>query len=67
MKKQILDKLAKIQKVAEATGMKGEIRIEFDGCTIQEWDEAIESITEYPRHRHNVTVSTGLNVALLLG
>ena len=38
MKKQILNKLAKIQKVAELTGMEGKVTLEFTGCTMQEND-----------------------------
>jgi hypothetical protein len=65
MKKQILNKLAKIQKVSELTGMEGKVTLEFTGCTMQEWDEAVESITEYPRYKHFVQVTPKLNVILL--
>jgi len=67
MKKQILTKLAKIQKVAEQTGMEGKLTLEFTGCSVQDWDNAIESITEYPRHNHFVQVTDKLTVTLLLG
>ena len=67
MKKQILSKLQKIEKVAKQTEMQGTINIEFTGCTMQEWDNAIESINEYPRYNHIVEVAPKLNVALLLG
>ena len=67
MKKQILNKLTKIQKVAELTGMEGKLTLEFTGCTMQQWDNAVESITEYPRHNHFVEVTPKLTVTLLLG
>lgn len=67
MKKQILNKLAKIQKVAEQTGMEGKITLEFTGCTMLEWDKAIESINEYPRYNHFVEVTPKLTVTLLFG
>jgi len=67
MKKQILTKLAKIQKVAEQTEMEGKLALEFTGCSVQDWDNAIESITEYPRHNHFVQVTNKLTVTLLLG
>lgn len=67
MKQQILNKLAKIQKVAETTEMEGRVTLEFTGCTMQEWDNAVESITEYPRCNHFVEVTPKLIVTLLLG
>jgi hypothetical protein len=67
MKKQILNKLAKIQKVAEQTGMEGKISLEFTGCSIADWDNAVESITEYERFNHFVQVTPKLTVALLIG
>lgn len=67
MRNQILNKLKKIQKVAETTGMEGKVSLEFTGCTSQEWDSVIESITEYPRHSHFVNVTAKLTIALLLG
>lgn len=67
MKKQVLKKLLKIQKLAEATGMEGKVTLEFTGCTMQEWDEALESINEYPRYNHFVSVTPKLTVTLLFG
>ena len=67
MKKQILSKLAKIQKVAEQTGMEGKITLEFTGCTMAEWDAAVESINEYPRYNHFVEVTPKLTATLLFG
>lgn len=67
MKKQILNKLVKIQKVAELTGMEGKVTLEFTRCTRQEWDNAVESITEYPRYNHFVEVTPKLTVTLLFG
>lgn len=67
MKTQILNKLVKIQKVAELTGMEGKVTLEFTGCTMQEWDNAVESITEYPRYNHFVEVTPKLTVTLLFG
>ena len=67
MKKQILNKLVKIQKVTELTGMEGKVALEFTGCTMQEWDNAVESITEYPRYNHFVEVTPKLTVTLLFG
>jgi len=66
MKTQILNKLSKIQKVAEQTGMGGKITLEFTGCTMQEWDNVIEGIIEYPRYNHFVEVTPKLTVTLLL-
>lgn len=67
MKTQILNKLNQIKEVAEMTNMSGNITLEFTGCTIKDWDCAVESITEFPRHRHFISVSENLTVALLLG
>lgn len=67
MKKKILAQLAKIQKVAELTGMSGKISIEFSGVSVADWDRAVESITEYPRMNHFVSITDKLTVALLLG
>ncbi len=67
MKKQILSKLSKIQKLAEQTGMEGKLSIEFTGCSVYDWDLVIESISEFPRHNHIVQVTPNLTVTLLLG
>ena len=67
MKKKILAQLAKIQKVAELTGMSGKISIEFSGVSVSEWDKAVEGITEFPRMNHFVSVTDKLTVVLLLG
>ena len=66
MKTKILKKLAQIKKTAEQTGMEGKITLKFTGCTMEEWDNAIESINEYPRYNHFVEVTPKLNVTLLL-
>ena len=63
MKKQILNKLVKIQKVA----VEGKVALEFTGCTMQEWDNVVESITEYPRYNHFVEVTPKLTVTILFG
>jgi hypothetical protein len=34
---------------------------------MQEWDNAIENITEYPRYNHFVEVTPKLTVTLLFG
>ena len=65
MKTKILKKLAQIKKLAEATGMEGKVTLKFTGCTMEEWDNAVESITEYPRYNHFVEVIPKLNVTLL--
>ena len=65
MKTKILKKLAQIKKLAETTGMEGKVTLKFTGCTMQEWDDAVESITEYPRYNHFVEVTPKLNVILL--
>ena len=65
MKTKILKKLAQIKKLAEATGMEGNVTLKFTGCTMQEWDNAIESLTEYPRYNHFIEVTPKLTVALL--
>ena len=65
MKTKILKKLAQIKKLAETTGMEGKITLKFTGCTMQEWDDAVENITEYPRYNHFVEVTPKLNVILL--
>ena len=65
MKTKILKKLAQIKKLAETTGMEGKVTLKFTGCTMQEWDDAVESITEYPRYNHFVEVTQKLNVILL--
>ena len=65
MKTKILKKLAQIKKLAEVTGMEGKVTLKFTGCTMQEWDDAVESITEYPRYNHFVEVTPKLNVTLL--
>lgn len=66
MKKQILKKLKQINKVAELTGMEGKVTLEFSGCSVQEWDDTIDSISEYPRYRHFVSVTPKLTVILML-
>lgn len=66
MKTKILKKLSQIKKLAESTGMEGKVTLKFTGCSIQEWDNIIESITEYPRYNHYVDVTPGLSVSLLL-
>ena len=65
MKTKILKKLAQIKKLAEATGMEGKVTLKFTGCTMQEWDDAVENITEYSRYNHFVEVTPKLNVTLL--
>lgn len=67
MKAIILKKLKQIEKLAKSTEIKGEISIEFEGVNVDVWDSAIDSITEYPRYKHFVTVCDGLTVKLLLG
>ena len=47
--------------------MEGKVALEFTGCTMQEWDNAVESITEYPRYNHFVEVTPKLTVTLLFG
>ena len=66
MKAQILESLQKIEQVAKETRFKGSLSLKFDRISIAEWDKVIESITEYPRYKHNVTVAEGVEVALLL-
>ena len=66
MKKRILKSLAQIKSVAEKTGMRGRLTLEFSGCTMSEWDSTIESITEYPRLNHIIEIAPHLNVALLI-
>lgn len=65
MKTKILKKLAKIKKVAELTGMEGNLTLRFTGCTMQEWDNTIESITEFERYNHFISVTRKLTVTLL--
>lgn len=67
MKTKILKKLAQIKKLSASTGMEGKVTLKFTGCTMQEWDNAIESITEYPRYNHFVEVAPNLTVTLLFG
>jgi hypothetical protein len=66
MKKKILRNLYLIKQCAEQTGFKGTLSLTYGGVTVPEWDEIIESITEYPRYKHNVTVAEGVEVVLLL-
>jgi hypothetical protein len=66
MKKIILSKLKKIEKLADETGMQGTVNLEFDNCSISDWDSAIESIVEYPRNKHFIQVTPKLLVTLLL-
>ena len=66
MKKQILKKLKQIETVAKSTEMEGKLTLKFSGCTMQEWDNAVNSITEYPRYNHFVEVTQKLQVALLI-
>lgn len=65
MKKQLLKRLNQIAKMAEVTGIQGQLSISFEGCTVKEADEAIEGITEYKRYNHNFEITKGLNVAIL--
>lgn len=66
MKAQILSKLYLIKQCVEQTGFKGNLSLAYMGVSVSEWDEIIESITEYPRYKHNITVAEGVEVALLL-
>lgn len=68
MKQDILNRIAKIKEVAEYTGIQGNVSIEFSGevIPVSEWDSMIESITEYPRYNHVLTVANKLTVSLLL-
>jgi hypothetical protein len=66
MKKQILKKLNQIAKIAIATGIQGKISLNFTGCTVKEFDEAVESISEFPRWKHFVDVAPKLTVTLLI-
>ena len=67
MKKVILKKLSDIKKVAESTGMEGCLTLEFTDCSINEWDNIINGIDEYPRYNHFVNLTPKLTVTLLLG
>jgi hypothetical protein len=67
MKKTIIKKLKEIEKVALSTGIEGAVSLEFTGVNLNDWDAAIDSITEYPRHQHFINVTPKLTVALLLG
>ena len=66
MKKQILTKLKAIAKAAAATNMEGKISVTFSGCSIAEFDAAIESITEFPRWKHFVDITPKLTVTILI-
>ena len=66
MKKLILQQLKSIQKCAEQTGFRGQLSLTYSSIHIGEWDNIIESITEYPRYKHNITIDEGVEVALLL-
>ena len=46
--------------------MEGKLTLKFSGCTMQEWDNAVNSITEYPRYNHFIEVTPKLQVALLI-
>jgi hypothetical protein len=67
MKSKIINSLKKIQKLAEQTNIEGQLTIEFKGCTINNWDKAIESIAEFQRYKHHIQVTPKLTVTLLLG
>lgn len=66
MKKQILAKLKAIAKTAAITKMEGKISVSFSGCSIAEFDAAVEAINEYPRWKHFVDVAPKLTVTLLI-
>lgn len=68
MRQEILNKLAQIKAVSELTGMQGNVTVEFNipPGQMDAWDKAVESITEYPRYRHNIEVCKGMNVQLLV-
>jgi len=67
MKKQILTKLNAIAKAAALTQMEGTISITFSGCSVSEFDSAVDSINEFPKWKHFVDVAPKLTVALLMG
>ncbi len=66
MKKKILEKLNQIEAIAKLTEMEGKVSLQFSGCSMIEWDDAVNSITEYPRYNHFVEVTPKLQVALLI-
>ena len=66
MKKQIIKNLRAIQKLASVTKMEGKISISVSGCSIDQFDELIESINEFPRINHFIEVAPKLTVAILM-
>jgi hypothetical protein len=67
MRKKVLKHIDKIRKTAEETNMQGQVTLEFTGCSVQEWDDVINSIIEYPRYKHFVQITPELTITLLLG
>lgn len=66
MKKQILKKLNQIAKIAKVSGVEGKLSVSFSGCSVKEFDEAVESITEFERYRNNVQIAPKLSVNIIL-
>ena len=64
LKELVLKKLCEIKELAESTGCKGQLELSFN-CGWKEFDSMLNSLNEFPKHKHNVEVVEGLNVFLL--
>lgn len=66
MKKAILKELNKIKKFASTCPVEGKLTLSFEGYTVAEYDEAIASITEFPRFNHFIEITPKLTVTIIL-
>lgn len=68
MKKEILKKLKALKKLAEQTGLRGRVEIEIPNVNnVAEWENAINSITEFQHEKHVFWIAPKLICYVTIG
>lgn len=65
LKRDILKKLKAMERAIKGTNMRGQLSLSYTGIHPDKWDAMLESITEYSRTRHIISIE-GVQVYLLL-